>query len=142
MAFDSEPDKVPTMDPMDRKLLGLLAEDATLSYKELGERLHLSAPAVHERVKKLKKSGAIRGTVARLDGEAVGRPLSAFIHIDTEGWGKTPELMAVAEDTPVEEIHAVAGAPCLVLKVRCESTRALAALLQHPRPADRPNGNK
>src|SRR3546814_4360764 len=85
MAFDSEPDKVPTMDPMDRKLLGLLAEDATLSYKELGERLHLSAPAVHERVKKLKKSGAIRGTVARLDGEAVGRPLSAFIHIDTEG---------------------------------------------------------
>src|SRR3546814_3759158 len=70
MAFDSEPDKVPTMDPMDRKLLGLLAEDATLSYKELGERLHLSAPAVHERVKKLKKSGAIRGTVARLDGEA------------------------------------------------------------------------
>src|SRR3546814_6680740 len=51
----------------------------------LGERLHISAPAVHERVKKLKKSGAIRGTVARLDGEAVGRPLSAFIHIDTEG---------------------------------------------------------
>ena len=50
------------MDPLDRKLLGLLAEDATLSYKELGERLHLSAPAVHERVKKLKKSGAIRGT--------------------------------------------------------------------------------
>src|SRR3546814_7117426 len=91
MAFDSEPDKVPTMDPMDRKLLGLLAEDATLSYKELGERLHLSAPAVHERVKKLKKSGAIRGTVARLDGEAVGRPLSAFIHIDTEGWGKRSE---------------------------------------------------
>src|SRR3546814_13111207 len=125
MAFDSEPDKVPTMDPMDRKLLGLLAEDATLSYKELGERLHLSAPAVHERAKKLKKSGAIRGTVARLDGEAVGRPLSAFIHTDTEGWGKTPELMAVAEDRRVEEIHAVAGATCMVLMVRCESPRAL-----------------
>src|SRR3546814_17475225 len=87
MAFDSEPDKVPTMDPMDRKLLGLLAEDATLSYKELGERLHLSAPAVHERVKKLKKSGANRGPVARLDRAAVGRPLSAFLHIDTEKIG-------------------------------------------------------
>src|SRR3546814_19881520 len=72
---------------------------------------------------------SIRGTVARLDGEAVGRPLSAFIHIDTEGWGKTPELMAVAEDTRVEEIHAVAGDTCMVLKVRCESTRALEDIL-------------
>ena len=129
MAFASEPDKVLSVDPLDRKLLGLLADDATLSYKELGERLHLSAPAVHERVKKLKKSGAIRGTVARLDGEAVGRPLSAFIHIDTEGWGKTPELMAVADDTRVEEIHAVAGDTCMMLKVRCESTRALEDIL-------------
>jgi Lrp/AsnC family transcriptional regulator, leucine-responsive regulatory protein len=120
---------VSAMDPMDRKLLGLLAENATLSYKELGERLHLSAPAVHERVKKLKKSGAIRGTVARLDGEAVGRPLCAFIHMDTEGWGKTPELMAIADDSRVEEIHAVAGDTCMVLKVRCESTRALEEIL-------------
>jgi Lrp/AsnC family transcriptional regulator, leucine-responsive regulatory protein len=129
MAFMAEPDKVRAMDVMDRKLLSLLAEDATLSYKELGERLHLSAPAVHERVKKLKKSGAIRGTVARLDGEAVGRPLSAFIHMDTEGWGKTPELMAIADDTRVEEIHAVAGDTCMVLKVRCESTKALEDIL-------------
>src|SRR3546814_6840569 len=49
--------------------------------------------------------------------------------IDTEGWGKTPELMAVAEDTRVEEIHAVAGDTCMVLKVRCESTRALEDIL-------------
>lgn len=117
------------MDPMDRKLLGLLAEDATLSYKELGERLHLSAPAVHERVKKLKKAGAIAGTVARLDGAAVGRPLCAFIHMDTEGWGKSPELLSIEEDSRIEEIHAVAGDTCVILKVRCESTHALEDIL-------------
>src|SRR3546814_12510640 len=76
-----------------------------------------------------RSSGAISGTGARPDGGAGGRPLSAFIHIDTEGWGKTPELMAVAEDTRVEEIHAVAGDTCMVLKVRCESTRALEDIL-------------
>src|SRR3546814_4925902 len=53
--------------------------------------------------------------------------------IDTEGWGKTPELMAVAEDTRVEEIHAVAGDTCMVLKVRCESTRALEDILHRLR---------
>lgn len=117
------------MDAMDRKLLGLLAEDATLSYKDMGERLHLSAPAVHERVKKLKKAGAITGTVARLDGAAVGRPLCAFIHMDTEGWGKSAELMAIQDDSRVEEIHAVAGDTCVILKVRCESTKALEDIL-------------
>ena len=117
------------MDEMDRKLLGLLAEDATLSYKEMGESLNLSAPAVHERVKKLKKAGAITGTVARLDGAAVGRPLCAFIHMDTEGWGKSPELMEIVEDSRIEEIHAVAGDTCVILKVRCESTHALEDIL-------------
>ncbi len=117
------------MDAMDRKLLGLLAGDATLSYKDMGERLHLSAPAVHERVKKLKKAGAITGTVARLDGAAVGRPLCAFIHMDTEGWGKSPELMEIQDDSRVEEIHAVAGDTCVILKVRCESTKALEDIL-------------
>ena len=84
---------------------------------------------MHERVKKLKKSGAITGTVARIDGTAVGRPLCAFIHMDTEGWGKSPELMEIVDDSRVEEIHAVAGDTCIILKVRCESTQALEDLL-------------
>ena len=33
------------LDETDRKLLGLLAEDSTRSYAELGRLLHLSAPA-------------------------------------------------------------------------------------------------
>jgi DNA-binding Lrp family transcriptional regulator len=38
------------VDAVDRKLLGLLAEDAMLPYAELGRRMNLSPPAVHERV--------------------------------------------------------------------------------------------
>src|SRR5690606_36851069 len=77
------------LDAFDRKILGLLATDADLSYAELGDRVGLSAPAVHDRVKKLRSSGCLRRTVALLDGPAVGKPLLAFIHIDSAGWGKT-----------------------------------------------------
>src|SRR5262249_33091220 len=59
------------LDAFDRRILAALTEDATLSYAELGEKVNLSAPAVHERVKRLKQSGTIRDTVARLDGPAV-----------------------------------------------------------------------
>ena len=116
-------------DAVDRKLLGLLAEDASRSYAELGEILHLSPPAVHERVKRLRREGVIQGTVARLDGARLGRPLLTFIHVDTAGWGKSESMLALAELPEVEEMHAVTGDACLILKVRTENPRMLEDLL-------------
>jgi DNA-binding Lrp family transcriptional regulator len=119
------------VDAVDRKLLGFLAEDATLSYAELGRRMNLSPPAVHERVKRLKETGAIRRTVAVLDPDLVGKPLLAFVHVDTHGWGKTPAMMRISELPEVEEIHAVTGDACLILKVRTAGPAALEDLLAH-----------
>lgn len=117
------------LDDLDRKLLGVLVEDATLSYAELGTRIGLSAPAVHERVKRLRRSGAIQRTAALIDPIAIGKPLLAFVHVDTRGWGKTPELLALAKYPEVEEMHSVAGDTSMLLKVRTEDSRALEGLL-------------
>lgn len=117
------------LDAFDRKLLGALAEDAGISYAELSQRINMSAPAVHERVKKLRASGHLRGKVALLDGPAIGKPLLAFVHVDSIGWGGTQELMSMAELPEVEEIHSVVGDTSMLLKVRCASSRALEALL-------------
>ena len=119
------------IDAVDRKLLGLLCEDATLSYAELGRRLNLSPPAVHERAKRLKQTGAIRRVAAVLDPDLVGKPLLAFVHVDTEGWGKSPAMMALGRLPEVEEIHAVAGDTCLILKVRTAGPAALEDFLAH-----------
>lgn len=113
------------LDRTDRRLLGLLAHDATRSYAELGALLHLSPPAVHERVKRLKRDGVIRRTIAALDGPMIGRSLLTFVHVDTEGWGKTPELLALGELPEVEEIHSVAGDTCMLLKVRTSDPQTL-----------------
>ena len=117
------------LDAFDRKILGVLTENADIGYADLGERVSLSAPAVHERVKKLRASGHLRGTAALLDGPAIGKPLLAFVHVDTAGWGGTDDLMAMGLLPEVEEIHSVAGDTCMLLKVRCASSRALEALL-------------
>jgi DNA-binding Lrp family transcriptional regulator len=117
------------LDAFDRKILGVLAANADVGYAELGQRVGLSAPSVHDRVKKLRASGCLRRTVALLDGPAIGKPLLAFVHVDTAGWGGTQELMTLAELPEVEEIHSVAGDTCMLVKVRCASSRALEALL-------------
>lgn len=117
------------LDGFDRKILSALAADSDVSYAELGQRVGLSAPAVHDRVKKLRASGCLRRTVALLDGPAIGKPLLAFVHVDTAGWGGTQDFVAIGDLPEVEEIHSVAGDTCMLLKVRCASSRALEGLL-------------
>lgn len=117
------------LDDLDRRILGELSRDATQAYAAIGQTVGLSPPAVHERVKRLRACGAIKATVAQLDGPAVGKPLLTFIHVDTAGWGKTTALMALEDWPEVEEIHSATGDTCLILKVRVASPLALEGLL-------------
>lgn len=117
------------LDATDRTLLGLLAEDGTISYADLGAAVHLSAPAVHERVKRLRREGVIKGTVARLCGCKLGRPLLTFVLVDTRDIASTRRLIGLASLPEVEEIHTVAGDSCVMLKIRAADTEGLEDLL-------------
>jgi DNA-binding Lrp family transcriptional regulator len=63
------------LDQTDRMLLALLKEDARRKYSELGEAVHLSPPAVHERVKKLERVGTISRYTIEIDPERLGLAL-------------------------------------------------------------------
>ena len=117
------------LDRTDRMLLRLLAERADRAYAELAECVHLSPPAVHERVKRLRRDGFIQGTVAKLNGEKIGCPLLSFVHVATEGWGMTKPILALRDLADVEEIHTVTGDTCLILKVRSSGPASLEKLL-------------
>jgi Lrp/AsnC family transcriptional regulator, leucine-responsive regulatory protein len=119
----------PRPDRFDRRILGALVVDAGQSYAALGETVGLSAPAVHERVRRLKQAGVLKGTHARLDGPAVGKPLLAFVHVEAAGWGKSERMMQLSRFPEVEEMHSVAGDASMILKVRMQSPQALEALL-------------
>ena len=117
------------LDKLDRKILAALVEDAEQGYATLAKIVGLSAPAVHERVKRLKASGHIQKIAAILNGPSVDKPFLAFIHADTQGWGSKPELVALSAMPEVEEIHSVAGDTCMLLKVRVASSDALEGFL-------------
>ena len=55
------------MDKIDREIIGYLRDDARISFKDLGERVSLSANTVADRVRRLVSDGAILGFEARLD---------------------------------------------------------------------------
>jgi Lrp/AsnC family transcriptional regulator, leucine-responsive regulatory protein len=117
------------VDDVDRTLLGLLQDDATRSYAQLGEAVHLSAPAVHERVRKLRRAGVIRRTTVEVDPALLGRTLLAFVEIDTRGWATGPLVDAVRGDGRVEDLHSIAGDTHFLAKVRVSDPADLENLL-------------
>lgn len=119
-----------SLDAIDRKLLAALQADATRTYANLAGELHLSAPALHERVKRLKARKVIRRTTVELDPRSLGRMLCAFVHVDAEGGACARIADALAEDGRVEEIHSVAGGTCMVIKVRAGMPEELESLLE------------
>lgn len=117
------------VDAVDRKLLTEMVQDAGLSYADLGKKVSLSAPAVHERVKRLRNSGVIKQSSVILNPLLIGKSLVAFIHVNTSGWGMTPELLEFSTYPEVEEIHSIAGDASLIMKVRTTDARALEGLI-------------
>ncbi len=106
------------MDAVDRKIVGLLLEDAGRTYAQLGREVSLSAAAVHERVRRLRASGVVRRTTVEVDPDALGRTVLAFVLVDTDGWRKEQLFAAAEADPRVEEAHSVAGSSNLLFKVR------------------------
>jgi Lrp/AsnC family leucine-responsive transcriptional regulator len=116
------------LDEINIDLLDLLQQDARLSYRELGERIGLSAPAIAERVRKLEEAGVIRGYSAVVDYEALGFPLLCIIRLNAPSAAR--DLDAVIADIPeVIEANRVTGSESHVLRARVRTTGHLEELL-------------
>lgn len=66
---------------MDLKILRLLEKDARTSTAELARAVGLSAPSVAERIRKLQKNGVIEAYTVRINPDALGLKLSAWLRI-------------------------------------------------------------
>ncbi len=127
------------IDDIDRQILILLQEDGRLSKAALAEQVGLTVSTVHERVKKLEKKGLIKGYVAVVDAEALGKPIMAFIRLTvgaTVGGyleSKDSVMKACLAEPDVLECHGVAGEDCYVLKVRATGPKDLEKLVERIR---------
>ena len=70
------------LDRVDRKLLEVLQQDATLSLVEIAERVGLSPTPCWRRIQRLRADGVIEATVALVRPEAIGLGLTVFIFIE------------------------------------------------------------
>lgn len=119
------------LDARDLDILAALQDDARATYADVGQRVGLSASAVHDRVRKLEHAGVIRGYRAVVDPEAVGLAVTALIAatpLDPRQPDDLPER--IAELPQVEDCYSVAGEANYILKVRTHTTGELEELIK------------
>ena len=71
------------MDALDRRILKLLQEDATISLGVLAEKVHLSATPCWRRIQRLEKAGVIQKRVTLLDAKKLNLGVTVFVAIKT-----------------------------------------------------------
>jgi Lrp/AsnC family leucine-responsive transcriptional regulator len=79
---------MPSLDPTDLRLMGLLQVDSKQTIKELAAKLNLSTTPVYERIKRLEREGYINRYVAILDREKMHMSLMAFCNISLKEHSK------------------------------------------------------
>ena len=122
------------MDEIDRTIVALLREDARRSFHNIGQHVHLSAPAVKRRVDRLERDGVLLGYTAIIDPEAFGWHAEAFVDLYCEGDMAAGAIkLAVEREPGVVAAHTVAGEASALLHVMAPDTKGLELALERIR---------
>ena len=102
-----------------------------MSLRLIAEAVHLSAAAVHRRVRRMEEEGVIEATVALVDPARVGRPITIVVevHVESERLDLLDAIKAsFADDPEVQQCYYVTGEADFVLIVTVESMGGYEAL--------------
>jgi Lrp/AsnC family leucine-responsive transcriptional regulator len=75
------PNESAEVDRIDREILGILRIDGRITWRDLGDRVHLGATSTAERVRRLERDGVITGYGARVDAVRLGRGVRAVVDV-------------------------------------------------------------
>jgi Lrp/AsnC family leucine-responsive transcriptional regulator len=119
------------MDSIDFEILSLIQNDARAAHATVGERLGLTAPAVHARIKRLERDGIIRGYLTAIDPIAVNQTLLVFVRVTTNSKRGDEDKFEnfVRQQANILECHDISGEDSYLLKIRVESPTSLRQLL-------------
>ncbi|MFQ5833980.1 MAG: Lrp/AsnC family transcriptional regulator [Candidatus Thorarchaeota archaeon] len=116
----------------DYQILTLLKENSRMTTKEMSEKLEIPQTTVHNRIKRLTKSGIIKRFTIELDRKKIGRALVAYILCTVSyrsARGQKIDQYSVAQQidklAEVEEVSIVTGENDLIVKVALKDVDAL-----------------
>jgi Lrp/AsnC family transcriptional regulator len=121
------------MDSIDRKILGILQEDASVSIGDIAKQVNLSQTPCWRRIQKLAETGIITKRVALVDPDAIGLGLTVFVEIESGDHSREwldRFTAAITEMPEVMEIYRMAGDVDYLLRITVPNMAAVDTFYQ------------
>ena len=113
-------DRISILDDIDRRILELLQEDASLPVSEIAARVGLSTTPCWKRIHKLKEDGVIAGQVVLCDPDKLELGTTVFVEVSTnqhnEAW-LASFAKAVQSIPEIVEVYRMSGDVDYLLRV-------------------------
>ena len=118
------------IDGIDKKILRSLISDARTPILEIARNVGISGAAIHQRLRKLEKSGLIAGSKFVINPKVLGYHTMAFIGVFLDKAMSNPKAVKQLEAIPEEiECHYTTGNWSIFLKILCRDNSHLMEVL-------------
>ena len=122
------------LDATDGRILEALIDDARISIAELARTVGLSPPSVSERIKRLEEAGVIEGYTLRINPQALGLPLAAWLRIRPIP-GQFHKVAGILQRLPeIVECDRITGDDCFIARAHVRSVEDLEKLIDQVIP--------
>lgn len=114
------------LDNIDRKIIELLRTDSRMTSSQIGKIVHLSVPAVSERIRKLEEERIIECFTLKINREKFNMDLLVFVSVIIDKPENIESFRAgILQNENVLECHHIAGEYDYLLKVAVRNTKEL-----------------
>lgn len=121
------------MDNTDIKIINILQDNCKTSTREIGQRVGLTAPAVAERINRMKDAGIIEGFHAQINEALLGNNISAYALVNVPP-KEYEAFCRFCENSPsIVEHHHIIGLNNVLIKMRVGNAQELETLLEQIR---------
>jgi Lrp/AsnC family leucine-responsive transcriptional regulator len=119
------------VDRIDLRILHELRADARISWRELGDRVHLSPTSAADRVRRMERDGVIEGYTVRVDPDALGRTVRAVVDVSLAPGDQVDRFeAALVQRDEVTFAAYVTGTADYSINVECEGAEGLDAFVR------------
>ena len=111
------------LDKIDRQILAILQDDASVPIQQIAEQVGLSVNPCWRRIRQMEQAGVIQGRVALVNPEKVGLGLTVYVRVKTRehsaDWARKLNQV-IAAMPEILECHRIGGDVDYLLKVVVE----------------------
>ncbi|MFI3315709.1 MAG: Lrp/AsnC ligand binding domain-containing protein [Rikenellaceae bacterium] len=118
-------------DELDKKILGLITNNARISFLEVARICNVSGAAVHQRVQKMTTGNIITGSEFTLNSSKIGYNTCAFVKLNFSHTHNLDEMVLKLKEIPeIVECHHTTGNCDLLVKIYTKNNAHLHQIIQ------------